>query len=170
MHFCTKCGNMYYLQIMPPTVESTDRQGGPNVDLPDSDVSDRLVYFCKNCGFTDSLSDDNLCVLYTQVSHTDPKYAHVINEYTKYDPTLPRITTMKCPNEDNHRLPLAMQVDSAVATARGGAESAARMQMQESTRVQESGYDVIYFRYDDLNMRFVYVCTVCDTTFTTNFK
>ena len=162
MHFCTKCGNMYYLQIMPPTVDA--------VPPPDSDVSDRLVYFCKNCGFVDSLTDDNLCVLYTQVSHTDPKYAHVINEYTKYDPTLPRITTMKCPNEDQHQQQSSaaapMQVDSSAA--RGGAEPARGG--AEPARVQESGYDVIYFRYVDLNMRFVYVCTVCDTTFTTNFK
>ena len=105
----------------------------------DASSGDVLIYFCKNCGDTNTTpSDDDMCVLYTQISHSNPTFAHVINKYTKYDPTLPR-TIMECPKSDG---------DAA----------------------HKDPYDVIYIRYDDINMRFVYLCTVCDTTFTTMTK
>lgn len=105
-----------------------------------ADTSDDiLIYFCKNCGDENRTpTEDDMCVLYTQISHSNPTFTHVINKYTKYDPTLPR-TIMQCPKQ------------------------------QEDQRHKDP-YDVIYIRYDDINMRFVYLCTVCDTTFTTITK
>ena len=119
---------------------SDDQMGGATPDSPESaanDESDILIYFCKNCGHENhNPTEDNMCVLYTQIGPSDPQFAQVINKYTKYDPTLPR-TSMHCPQQHGD-----------VAHPKVGE------------------YDVIYIRYDDLNMRFVYLCTICDTTFT----
>ena len=77
MHFCPKCGNMYYLKLL-------------NKD------EDKLIYYCRNCGNEDTSLATNMNNLY--VSKTTIKkqmnYKNVINKYTKLDPTLPRITIL----------------------------------------------------------------------------
>ena len=81
MHFCTNCHNMYYLKI---------REDGGNT----------LNYYCRNCGHEDTtLNAEAICVSETQLRRSEQKFTHMINEYTKFDPTLPRINTIKCPNQ-----------------------------------------------------------------------
>ena len=77
----------------------------------------------------------------------------IINKYTKLDPTLPRIHTIDCPNNDctSNRL-----VESS---KEGGGEK------KETHREDEK--EIIYIRYDDKNMKFVYLCAVCDTVWDT---
>ena len=82
MHFCINCDNMYYLKI-------SEHDGNS------------LIYYCRNCGHNNnSLSMDNICVSRTQITRSEQNYNNIINEYTKLDPTLPRINTIKCPKQD----------------------------------------------------------------------
>lgn len=119
MHFCIKCDNMYYLKI--------------NEDDPN-----KLIYYCRHCGDeANDLTADDMCVLKLQVKRNEEKYVHVMNEYTKLDPTLPRIKTMQCPNA-------------------------------ECKNKNES--DIIYIRYDDINIKYVYMCKNCDTTWKTSLQ
>ena len=120
MHFCIKCDNMYYLKL-----KENDGQV--------------LVYYCRHCGHeADDISESDICVLKTQVNRTEEKYSHVINEYTKEDPTLPRINTIRCPMQE-------------CPSNKGDVDK-----------------EVLYIRYDDANMRYVYMCTRCDTTWKTS--
>ena len=66
-----------------------------------------------------------------------------INEYTKLDPTLPRITNIDCSNQDC-----------------------------DSNRKYDSKEDkaILYIRYDDTNMKFIYLCSICDTIWATKTK
>ena len=57
----------------------------------------------------------------------------LMNEFTTQDPTLPHINTIKCPNS--------------------GCES--------NTSGKEK--DVIYLKYDTINMKFLYICNICNT-------
>lgn len=85
MQFCTECHNMYYLKIQ-------DEEGI---------IGNTLVYYCRNCGHEDTtLNTTNICVSDIQLLSSEKKYTHTVNEYTKYDPTLPRINTIKCPNQE----------------------------------------------------------------------
>ena len=61
------------------------------------------------------------------------KCGTTINKYTKDDPTLPRINTILCPNPD-------------CPTNKDGKER-----------------EIIYIRYDDVNMKYVYLCYDCET-------
>lgn len=120
MHFCVKCGNMYYMKLK-------------------DDETNKLIYYCRNCGNeADDLTESDVCVLKTQIKRSEEKYSHVINEYTKEDPTLPRIKTIKCPNQE-------------CASNKGDAER-----------------EVIYIRYDDANMKYVYMCAHCNTMWKTS--
>ena len=222
MHFCSNCHNMYYLKIR-------DAEEGAN----------SLIYYCRNCGNEDTtLTSENICVSETQLRRSEQKYTHMVNEYTKYDPTLPRINSIKCPNQDcisNTKLggakPKATAATAAEDTkkkpvlkvkttkkALAQAEQAQQIQAQQIQAQQiqaqqieaqeqlveqqaqaalteaeqvkaaaeqliegkeekgekeegqkgESMREVIYIRYDDINMKYVYLCVHCDTTWKTD--
>ena len=131
MHFCSNCGNMYYLKI----VEDAETE------------NTSLAYYCRNCGHSDTmLMTENNCVSNTQIKRTEQNYNHIINEYTKYDPTLPRISTINCPNP---------ACESNMVAS------------ESSEEISSKKAEIIYIRYDDINMNFVYLCATCDTVWNT---
>lgn len=134
MKFCSQCDNMYYIGIS-------------------IDDSNKLNYYCRNCKHTDeTIAEEGVCVLNTQLRMGEQKFNHIINQYTKLDPTLPRIYNIKCPNMEcrtNH----SGRVD------------------KDDTRSPDpssSPNEVIYIRYDDANLKYLYICVECDTTWKTN--
>ena len=115
MHFCLNCENMYYIRV--------------NEDNPN-----KLVYYCRNCGNENTnLSIENVTVSKIQIKKSEQSFNHIINKYTKLDPTLPRINTILCPNTD----------------------------CETNTKNKER--EIIYIRYDDTNMKYIYLCSCCDT-------
>ena len=126
MKFCQDCDNMLYIRLL-------------------SEESNKLIYYCRNCGNTyDQIDKDNVCVLNTNITTKDTAYLQDINEYSKLDPTLPRTQNIKCPNQtclSNH---------------------------QTEDEILLNKNEVIYLRYDDVNLNYVYICTQCDTSWKTN--
>jgi DNA-directed RNA polymerase subunit M/transcription elongation factor TFIIS len=118
MKFCTKCDNMYYIGI-------------------DAKDTNKLTYYCRSCGHVDAtLIEEGVCVTETHYKKSEQKFNHIVNQYTKLDPTLPRIYNMKCPNAN------------------------CKTNLTESSNPTE----VIYMRYDDANLKYLYICVECDTT------
>ena len=108
------------------------------------DDENQLIYYCRNCGNEDDSIVTNLNNIY--VSKTDIKkemnYKNSINKYTKLDPTLPRIHNIDCPTPE---------CDSN----------------SEESKVEK---EILYIRYDDKNMKFVYLCGVCGTVWNIQSK
>lgn len=130
MKFCSQCDNMYYIGISV-------------------DDSNKLTYYCRNCKHKDeTISEEGICVLNTQLRVGEQKFNHIINQYTKLDPTLPRIYNIKCPNLD--------------------CKSNHTSTEQSNTDTSASPNEVIYIRYDDDNLKYLYICVECDTTWKTN--
>ena len=241
MHFCINCQNMYYLKIR------------------EEDGGNTLNYYCRNCGHEDAtLTAESICVSETQLRRSEQKFTHMINEYTKFDPTLPRINTIKCPNQEcisngftgggdeyvqatdvfngggGDKKGGQAQEDGTSATVYDGgagkkttdaaegttkkklvltknktaktlakeaaeekkeakesakeAESIAKELIAEEEKEEaveaaaeakskkqtvarekkENEREVIYIRYDDINMKYVYLCVHCDTTWKTD--
>ena len=91
------------------------------------------------------LSDQkNICVSKTHIKSSSSSYHHMVNEYTKLDPTLPRIKNIPCPNVS--------------CPSKNNGES------KDSTPVDN---DIIYLRYDDNNLKYVYICANCNTVWKT---
>ena len=113
---------------------------------------DKLIYYCRNCGHKDKTLVNNLNNLFVSKTeiNTQMNYKDVINKYTKLDPTLPRITTIDCPNE--------------------GCKSRHMIEQKDHIELPEQEKEIIYIRYDDANMKFVYLCGVCDTVWNTQTK
>ena len=130
MKFCEKCDNMYYISI-------------------DNANDDQLIYYCRFCSHKDeNLTEEGVVVLKTQYKKNEQKFNHMVNQYTKLDPTLPRIYNMKCP--------------SAECPTNNGSGSAS------ASASSTTPCEIIYLRYDDDNMKYLYICTTCDTSWKTD--
>jgi DNA-directed RNA polymerase subunit M/transcription elongation factor TFIIS len=117
MHFCDVCQNMYYIRI-------------------DEESGSKLIYYCRKCGNENStLTESNVCVSKTSFHKDDShSFTHIINDYTKFDPTLPRFNSVLCPNADC------------------------------TTNTKGKEREIIYIRYDEVNLKYMYLCSTCDTT------
>ena len=122
MKFCQNCNNMYYIGI------NTEDQN-------------KITYYCRYCSHKDeTMAQENVCVLNSQLKNREQKFSHIINQYTKMDPTLPRIYNMKCPNTE--------------------------CKTNEDGHTKET--EIIYIRYDDDNLKYVYLCAECNFIWKTN--
>ena len=72
------------------------------------------------------------------ISRKNNSQTYIINEYTKLDPTLPHITNIPCPNETC------------------------------ITNTQQHPKDVIYIKYNESDMKYIYLCTICNTNWKLN--
>lgn len=100
-----------------------------------------ISYYCRNCGdIDDNLINTSKCILKENITKADQKFSNVINKYTKMDITLPRINYIKCPSEN--------------------CES-------NKSDFNIKDREVIYLRYDDTNMKYIYLCCHCDFSWKT---
>jgi len=118
MKFCPTCRNYLYLDVQETKDGETTRA--------------TLRRICHNCGYQEADVGGGL-VLETNLKETTSEGYHaLVNEFTKLDPTLPHVDTLKCPKAD----------------CASNAGSAAK--------------DVIYIKYDPVGLKFLYICNVCD--------
>lgn len=167
MHFCIHCSNMYYIRLS---------EEDPN----------SIVYYCRNCGHENkNITLDSVTISRTNFKSSKQKYNSIINKYTKMDPTLPRINTIKCPNqacksneEHEHKETSQSRPPSESRKSKASIGAAADAVLPVATDVvlpEEQGggagatndREIIYLRYDDVNMNFVYLCPVCDSVWNT---
>lgn len=138
MKFCTECNNMYYIKI-------------------NGEDANTLVYYCRFCGHEDDEpTESGVVVLRTEYKKTEQQFSHMVNRYIKHDPTLPRIANVKCPNE---------RCTSNAVTSNAVTSNAATSIHGTANKAESS---VIYLRYDDDNMKYLYICEECDTTWKTD--
>jgi DNA-directed RNA polymerase subunit M/transcription elongation factor TFIIS len=123
IRFCSQCDNKYYHII--------DSEG-------------KLAYYCRVCGFQDAnISNEALCVLNTQFQNGNSQNLdNIVNRYTKYDPTLPKIV-VKCPNDQC-------------------STNSSYKKNKKDDDEKEGVTDAIYVRYDNVNLKYLYICTVCE--------
>lgn len=122
MKFCQQCDNMYYISV-------------------NEENTNKLEHYCRNCKHVDSsIAQDGGCILDVQTKNEEQHISRVVNKYTKYDPTLPRSYTIKCPNSK-----CKSNIDEPVVNP-----------------------EVVYIRYDDANLKYLYICTTCDSTWKTD--
>ena len=116
MKFCVNCNNMYYLNL------DVDN------DTDDNDVS-TMTYYCKKCNHKEPV--DNFEAMKEVTYEKYPDTPINVNENIKYDPTIPHVHHLLCPNKD-------------------------------CTKDKSHPNDVIYYIYDENNMKYVYMCCYCN--------
>jgi hypothetical protein len=167
---------MYYIRIEPDAAAA-----GAADDSASADAT-TLFHYCRNCGSKEQIKEA-VSVSKLQLKHGTQSYGNIINKYTKLDPTLPRINHIKCPNSECPSNPFVPLSAGAIALKPGVAVLQAAEEEEEYAEVAESASaqahaeaivkrdlvprEVIYIRYDEVNMRYVYLCAVCDTLWNT---
>jgi len=91
------------------------------------------VMECHVCGNIENQTKGGLVSEIYLKARGSEAYKIILNEFTRQDPTLPHLKTMKCPS-------------AACNSNTSGADK-----------------DVIYLKYDAENLKFLYICNVCDT-------
>ena len=99
----------------------------------ESNAERTLTYQCKACGYSKEEETGGVIMETVIQEKASDSYKVYLNDFTLKDPTLPHTTTLKCPNE-------------SCPSVGGGVAS-----------------DVIYIKYDAINMKFLYICTHCKT-------
>ena len=118
MKFCANCSNMYYLSIS-------------------EENANELTYHCRNCGNTESMQTETVCI--SRATKTDTgNFKNIVNKYTKLDPTLPRISKIHCVNAEC------------------------------PTNTEEIPREIILIRYDNSKMKYLYLCSTCDSVWKTD--
>jgi hypothetical protein len=108
-----------------------------------------LTYHCRNCGQLDQESVGTVVTVsdLNVNQETDQSYTHLINQYTKYDPTLPRTRLMPCPNT------------GCPSNGTNGPNHSDGPNTRQNP-------EVVYVRYDHVKLKYVYICCDCDTVWT----
>jgi len=100
-----------------------------------TDDDKSLHYYCRKCGDTKK-QEKTECI--KEVTYTkEKKTEQDINIFLKYDPTIPYSTDIKCPN-------------SLCET--------------NSSNRDKPANKVIYYRYDEEQLKYMYMCAVCDSS------
>jgi hypothetical protein len=112
-------------------------------------------------------------VLKTEIEKGEQKFNHIINPYTKLDPTLPRIKNIKCPNgscptNEGSLSSGGYANKGSSESLSGGSGSTAAGAAIEIEGGAKKETDIIYMRYDDLNMKYLYLCVDCDMVWKTD--
>ena len=114
--------------------------------------SNSLIYHCRKCGDenTTLISElKNLCVSKTHIKNNTNKHSTIINEYTKLDPTLPRTNKLDCPNSN------------CPTNSTNDEEEKGKKSKKDKTKKE-----ILFLRYDNDNMKYIYLCCRCDTSWT----
>ena len=94
---------------------------------------EQLKHYCKNCNFEKNLPNDkSIPIVENNYEKEDINYEIFVNPYIKYDPTLPRVNNIKCVNKEC------------------------------SSKEKEKKNEVIYIKYDNEEMKYLYYCIHCE--------
>uniref|UniRef100_A0A6C0H5E4 DNA-directed RNA polymerase II subunit RPB9-like zinc ribbon domain-containing protein n=1 Tax=viral metagenome TaxID=1070528 RepID=A0A6C0H5E4_9ZZZZ len=97
------------------------------------DDNNTITFYCRNCGYEDhNILKENLTISRIDIKNISFNKSRFINKYTKYDPTLPRKNILDCPNPNC------------------------------KTNTENYEKEIISIRYDDINMKYIYLCSTCD--------
>lgn len=90
-----------------------------------------LVWKCLTCGVEEPQVGGCLLVETLVQERSSEGYRILLNEFTRQDSTLPHVKSVKCPKAN-------------CASNGSGTER-----------------DVIYIKYDAINMKYMYICNIC---------
>ena len=100
---------------------------------PGSQTNDTtLRWSCRACGHAEDYVDGGILYEINLQQKVSEGYKVLLNEFTRLDPTLPHVSNIKCPNDE-------------CGSNTGAADR-----------------DVIYMKYDAVNLKYLYICNVCE--------
>lgn len=97
----------------------------------------KLQHYCKNCSYKNVLDDQTTELVSTTTIDQDVEtYKQFMTKYIKYDMSLPRVNNISCVNPS------------------------CKTNSNNSAHIHDN--QVIYIKYDQTNMRYLYYCCHCE--------
>jgi DNA-directed RNA polymerase subunit M/transcription elongation factor TFIIS len=124
MKFCPDCKNYLFLKIKNENATVT------------------FIYNCRNCGYTESNTNTDVSSMKQQSVYNNPENIDKVRYYAgkkellRYDPTMPHIDNIPCPNTEC------------------------------SSHKEPGTNDVIYLTLDKIKLQMLYICNNCITHWT----
>lgn len=94
----------------------------------------KLIYNCRVCSYSEEDKEGGMIMELNLQEKESEGYKLLINEFTISDPSNPHTSMIKCPNAE-------------CPSVKGSKES-----------------DVVFLKYDQVNLKYVYICTNCKTS------
>ena len=187
MKFCPNCNNMFFFSVndVEITLEPTttpSKKKGPSMATGAAAVAalethipsklfvpgNKLIYYCRNCGNTDeSIEKMGGCIYEKNYSQENQRIRHLVNAYTKFDITLPRLFHITCVNNqcssNIHKKAWINNTNEFIPTTTPPAAAAAAATTTTTTFPET---EVIFICYNDKDLKFVYLCVHCDSVWT----
>lgn len=136
--FCDVCDNMMHARFR---TKADDGAVDRDHQADNSSTMDMAMeLYCKNCGSHRLMPDGHVISSRSIQSGDAVDPMHFIHPHMKHDPSMPLSRDMECPNR----------------------ESCPVYKNEGEQALEQS---VMYAKYDHDNMRYVYMCTHCDTVF-----
>jgi hypothetical protein len=109
MRFCALCDNMLYISLRSTAAAGT----GAGAEAGKGTGAPRLTYVCKHCGNVAEAAHDEeggaTRVMLTNYADDQTTYQQHATRFIKFDPTLPRVSNIPCPNAECKRPKAAAQ-------------------------------------------------------------
>ena len=134
---------MYYLRISD-TKHVDDDDANKNKEVSEQNTNVDLIQYCRNCGNEEKSENKGNILISKKTKKKDVTLHHFINEYTKLDPTIPRINYIDCIEKD-----CPSNIDDP------------------KTRKEK---DILYIKYDREKLKYLYMCCHCDTIWDNNMQ
>jgi DNA-directed RNA polymerase subunit M/transcription elongation factor TFIIS len=106
-----------------------------------SETNVDLLYYCRNCGSETTCNDESTLLISRNTKKKNVHLHYFVNKYTKFDPTIPRINYMSCVSKE----------------------------CKSNTDVKTEK-DILYIKYDRENLKYLYMCCLCDTIWDNNMN
>jgi DNA-directed RNA polymerase subunit M/transcription elongation factor TFIIS len=106
-----------------------------------------LLRVCRTCGYSEKDTEGGLVMETIVQERSSEGYKILLNEYTRQDPTLPHVSTLPCPNTTGYQ--------------EKDAEGNVIEHPPCRTNTANEKRNVIIIKYDNANMKFIYICDVC---------
>jgi DNA-directed RNA polymerase subunit M/transcription elongation factor TFIIS len=107
-----------------------------------------LLRLCRTCGYAEADTEGGLVMETIVQERSSEGYKILLNEFTRQDPTLPHVTTLPCPNKTGY------EEKDANGVVIKRVEPCL-------TNTGNHPRDVIIIKYDNQNLKFIYICNVC---------
>jgi hypothetical protein len=145
--FCDLCDNMLVTKIEFKSTKEDEgganeggaNEGGANEGGANEGSANEggggdtnLINYCRSCNFSTDYPEKKNPVYHLNYNLELIKREHIVNKFTAKDNTLPRALGIKCPNET----------------------------CPSSVKSKKS--DIRYIKYDDANMKYIYICIDCN--------
>ena len=95
--FCKVCDNLLSIEVLNEKVEGEEdggEKGKESTSIP------KLYNICNSCNLQEENKNITGSVFHLNYDLSDIKRDHIVNPYTRYDPTLPKALGIKCPNSN----------------------------------------------------------------------